>query len=511
MQAPMRQIFWLLMTAAMVWGQRREISVEELRDRIAGAWAGQMIGVSYGAPTEFRSNGKILEGDLPPWNDRRVENSIQQDDLYVDMTFMKVLDEKGPDATTADYGGAFKETQYSLWHANLAARRALRRGIPAELTGTPRYNVHANDIDFQIEADFAGIITPGMPRAGLEIASRAGRVMNYGDGLLGGYFVTCMYSAAYFEKDPVKVVEAGLACLPRNSGYYRIISDTLAAYRAKPGDWKAAWQMLQNKWDQNDVCPEGALRPFNIDATLNGAYIALGLLFGDGDFFRTMDISTRAGQDSDCNPASACGVLGAMRGCKGLPDEWKRGIPAIAQRKFAYTDYSFETIIESSVRLASAIAVKRGGEQRPGSLLIRTEAPVAKPIPLWNDYGRAVERIPVSDARWKWSGTWKNYGSDAKLSDSPGAEAQVQFEGTGFIVAGWYLPAGGKAELWIDGKKAEDFDANSDEVGRKSRETYGHRFDLKPGPHTIAVKVLGQPFRAEGAEVAIQDLVVFRK
>lgn len=507
----MRRIVWLLMTAAMVWGQRREISVEELRDRIAGAWAGQMIGVSYGAPTEFKSNGKILEGDLPPWNDRRVENSIQQDDLYVDMTFMKVLDEKGPDATTADYGAAFKETQYSLWHANLAARRALRRGIPAELTGTPKYNVHANDIDFQIEADFAGIITPGMPRAGLEIASRAGKVMNYGDGLLGGYFVTCMYSAAYFEKDPVKVVEAGLSCLPRNSSYYRIINDTLTAYRAKPGDWKAAWQMLQNKWDQNDVCPEGALRPFNIDATLNGAYIALGLLFGDGDFFRTMDISTRAGQDSDCNPASACGILGAMRGYRGLPEEWKRGIPAIAQRKFAYTDYSFDTIVDSSVKLASAIAVKRGGQQRSGSLLIRTEAPVAKPIPLWNDYGRVVERIAVSDPRWKWSGAWKDYGSDAKLADSPNAEAQIQFEGTGFIVAGWYLPTGGKAELWIDGKKAEDFDANSDERGRKSRETYGHRFDLKPGPHTVAVKVLGQPFQAEGAEVAIQDLVVFRK
>ena len=49
-----------------------------------------------------------------------------------------------------------REAKYRLWHANLAARRALKRGIAPELTGTPRYNAHANDIDFQIESDFVG-------------------------------------------------------------------------------------------------------------------------------------------------------------------------------------------------------------------------------------------------------------------------------------------------------------------------------------------------------------------
>jgi hypothetical protein len=49
-----------------------------------------------------------------------------------------------------------REAKYRLRHANLAARRALKRGIAPELTGTPRYNAHANDIDFQIESDFVG-------------------------------------------------------------------------------------------------------------------------------------------------------------------------------------------------------------------------------------------------------------------------------------------------------------------------------------------------------------------
>ena len=129
----------------------------------------------------------------------------------MDMTFARVLDEKGLDATTEDFGAMFKEAKYRLWHANLAGARALKRGVPAALAGTPKYNAHANDIDFQIEADFIGLMTPGLPRSSNELCWRAGRVMNNGDGIYGGMFVSGMYAAAFFENDPRKVVEAGLA------------------------------------------------------------------------------------------------------------------------------------------------------------------------------------------------------------------------------------------------------------------------------------------------------------
>src|SRR5262245_53245549 len=79
--------------------ESRRITRQTLEDKIRGGWAGQMIGVSYGAPTEFRSNGKIIEGSLP-WTPDRVSNAIQQDDLYVDMTLAETMDRLGLDATT---------------------------------------------------------------------------------------------------------------------------------------------------------------------------------------------------------------------------------------------------------------------------------------------------------------------------------------------------------------------------------------------------------------------------
>ena len=141
--------------------QTRTLSPPGLEDKIRGGWAGKMIGVSYGAPTEFRSNGKINEAELPPWKPERVENAIHQDDLYVGMTMSETMDRLGLQATTEQYGEAFKESQYSLWHANAAARRLLNLGIKAPMSGHPLYNIHANDIDFQIEADFIGMMCPG--------------------------------------------------------------------------------------------------------------------------------------------------------------------------------------------------------------------------------------------------------------------------------------------------------------------------------------------------------------
>ena len=89
-----------------------QISLSTLRDKIAGGWAGQMIGVSYGEPTEFRYREAIIPEDkLPEWDPNAVASAIDQDDLYVDMTFAQVLDDKGLDATTEDFGAMFKEAQ----------------------------------------------------------------------------------------------------------------------------------------------------------------------------------------------------------------------------------------------------------------------------------------------------------------------------------------------------------------------------------------------------------------
>ena len=145
--------------------------------------------------------------------------------------------------------------------------------------------------------------------------------------------------------------------------------------------------MVEDKWDRRDPCPSGALRPFNIDAKLNGAYIALGLLYGGGDFGKTIEITTRAGQDSDCNPASAAGVLGVALGYRAIPEQWKSGIDAIADRKFSYTDFTFHSIVASTEKRAIALIERTGGRREGDTLIVKVQKPEPAKLEIWDNYG----------------------------------------------------------------------------------------------------------------------------
>jgi len=498
--------------------EQRSISVEDLRDKVRGGWAGQMIGVSYGAPTEFAYLNRMMpEADLPVWQPEMIREALNQDDLYVDITFAAALDEYGLDATTADFANMFRDTEFALWHANLAARRALRRGVPGELSGTPKYNMHANDIDFQIEADFIGLMTPGLPQEANALGYRAGRIMNYGDGIYGGMFVSGMYAAAFFENKPRAIVEAGLAVLPAESSYARVIADLLAWHEQYPADWQQVWRLLEDKWNGNEVCPAGAHHPFNIDAKLNGAYVGLGLLFGEGDFEKTMLISTRAGQDSDCNPSSAIGILGVVLGYDGIPAKFTAGIPAIADEKFNYTSYSLNDIVDSSVARAIALIERTGGAVDGGIVTVEIQEPRQARLESWDDYGSVKEQVAFDDERWQWRGDWQRIemkiwrtARASNISGSHGAEATISFEGTGAAITGILLPTGGQAEVYLDGELSRTIDVYPDEPDPKARESIWHEFGLENGRHQLRLVVLGQPFGAsKGSDISITGLLVF--
>ena len=493
----------------------RTITKAELDDRVRGGWAGQMIGVSFGAPTEFKSNGKIIEGDLPVWKPGNVENAIDQDDLYVEMTFAAVMDRIGLDATTEEYGEAFRTSKYQLWHANAAARRLLETGIKAPWSGHPKYNVHANDIDFQIEADFIGLMSPGLPNAARDYSMRVGQVMNFGDGIYGGLFVTGMYAAAFFESDVRRVVEAGLALMPQGSSYAAIIRDVLAWHAADPTNWKTTWQKIQEKWDVEDSCPDGSLRPFNIDARLNGAYIALGLLYGEGDFARTLEVTTRAGQDSDCNPSNAVGILGVMLGYDRIPDVWKSGIPALKARKFAFTDYAFDDIVASTLRRAEKVVIAAGGEVTADGFRIPPQAPVPPILEQW-DMGVPDRIIEAGDAAWQWSDGWTTPAARSdgtptrgRVATAAGAEATLRFTGTAITITGRYAADGGKADVLLDGKPLHGINAWIPE--RTHDNALWHVYGLDPGPHEVRIKTtMPGDTRSTGSTVLVNGAIVYR-
>ena len=341
----------------------RRLKVSDYRQKMMAGWIGQMVGVGWGGPTEFQFQNKIIpEDEVPEWKPELV-NVWGQDDLYVEMTFLRSLEEHGLDVSMRQAGIDFSKSRYMLWHANKAGRDNLRNGIAPPDSSHPQFNSHADDIDYQIEADFSGLISPGLPNSVIALGETFGRLMNYGDGVYAGQFVGCMYAEAFFDNDPLRIVEAGLRCIPEESQYAEMVRDVIAWHQEHPDDWEATWQKVNTKYHENPdyirwLCTEKG-GDFNIDAKINGAYIVMGMLYSQGDFDQSIIISMRCGQDSDCNPSNAGGVLFATTHYDDLADKYVSALEK--DTKFSYTEYDFEGLADVCVKLARQIVVQAGG------------------------------------------------------------------------------------------------------------------------------------------------------
>ena len=507
----------VLLTASCSHQEAETVTIDNvvLRDKIAGGWAGKMLGVSYGGPTEFVAHGFILE-DTIDWTPSKVNFSLMEDDIYVQLTFMMTMDQYGIDAPAKKFHELFAKSGYKLWHANVQARKNYFDSIFPPQSGHPDFNAHADDIDFQIEADYIGFICPGMPATANRIADKIGHIMNYGDGVYGGMFVAALYSAAFFDDDIQKIVQKALLSLPEESDYAKIIRDVILLYQAYPDNWRDAWHELEHKWAATDVC--GAGSTYNIDAKFNGAYIVMGLLYGGGDPFMTMDISTRCGQDSDCNPSNAMAVLGVIKGFSGLPQEYQNAVNAIGDSIFIHTDYTFNKAVDHSVKYAKELTVANGGRLSGDKLHIKVQSP--EPAILEDAFPGLVfdSRVSVfGNEGWTFKGKWQTHkkGSgenQSMVSMEAGDEAEFSFEGTGVFISGnWYKDCG-IADIYVDGEFKRTVDAFFNYSGQQpSNEKLIPILNLPDGKHTVRIVVKGEKRpESEGTRIYLTEATTFR-
>lgn len=470
-------VVWLVLLPMAGMAKRVNISRHDLMDKIKGGWAAQTIGCTYGGPTEFRYLGSVIPEEVPiEWDDDVIRRTFESwpglyDDIYMDLTFLRVLRDEGLDAPATSLAHAYAHARYPLWHANQAGRFNILRGLQPPMSGHWRNNPHADDIDFQIEADFAGIISPGMPNAASGLSDRVGHIMNYGNGWYGGVYVGAMYALAYIYNDVETIVRQALLTIPRKSRFHRAMQDVISWHAQYPADWKQTWQLVQDKYTDEVGCPDGVKAPFDIDALLNSAYIVLGLLYGEGDFDRTLEITTRCGQDSDCNPASAGGILGCMLGYSHLPEKWMKSLRGVEDISFAHTDISLNRVYEYSMELARQTILRNGGTELADSFLIRRQKPKAV---------RFEESFPGMSV------------SEVRTGGPLGEFGEQVFCGTGFVVAGGVECPDAKyvaeVEAVVDGRSLGVMRCPADFHDRTCELAWN--YGLKRAEHTLSLRWL---------------------
>ncbi len=365
----------------------RRLSVVEYRDKMKAGWIGQIAGVAWGAPTEFKFNDRIIpDNEMPTWKPEMINNSFGQDDVYVEMTFLRTMELYGLDCSIRQAGIDFANTSYPLWCANAAGRSNLRKGIAPPDSSHPKYNSCATIIDYQIESDYSGLIAPGMPNVAIAMGEKFGRLVNYGDGMYAGQFIGAMVAEAFFERDIRKVIEAGLRAIPVDSQYAAFVRDMLKWSREVP-EWEKTWELLNQKYCKNPEYIKKYAGSSPVDSRINGAYALMGLLYGNGDPDRTIIIATRCGKDSDCNPSTAGGVLFTMLGYKKLPERFTKLLDE--KKIFTSTVYNVPALLDVCEKLTRQAVVHEGGrieKDANGAEFFVIPVKAAAPAPLLSSF-----------------------------------------------------------------------------------------------------------------------------
>jgi hypothetical protein len=378
-----------LLQASNLFPATLKMSRAVLEDKIKGGWLGKTMGVCIGGPTEWGATNAMYTDSInfAP----SMAGGYSQDDLYVQIPFIQAMDSKlnQPNgifaATMQDYGDAFRITGFAIWAANEQSRGLLQSGYLPPFTGMWAGSGHRNNsegdaIDFQIESDWVGLMCPAMPQTAIALLDRAGHVIGYGDGLYGGYYLGACDALAFQYSDIHTIVKEAVKVLPVQSLYYRCIADIIRFHDANPdSNYAACWRHTNATWRpqiRSDMRKDRGLA-----AMINGAWVTIGLLYGNGDILKSIEYACRCGDDSDCNPSNAGAIVGALIGYNAQPVAWKNSLAYWGDhyppRYYEGSQFTWTNLLTSSYNRAYKAIAAGGGAVGTDSLSIEVQSPPA--------------------------------------------------------------------------------------------------------------------------------------
>jgi len=347
----------LFLSTAPAQQTYRRLPVKEFRDRMKAGWVGQMAGAAWGMPIEFQFNGEIVpESRVPEWDPPMINDTLTNDDTFRDTQLLYLLDRIGIDITPrramVEHALVWQPPSSQL----LAGFYPPGRGVYFSI----------------ISADVVGLVSPGLPNSAISLSEQLAGRMN--DDVYAGQWLDGMYTEAFFEKSPRKLIQAGLRMIPEDCRMAAAIRDVIQWHDDNPDDWQKTWHLIQNKWRgigggwTVSGLPPGTPPP---GSYVNTMYVVMSLLYGNGDLQKSMRICVQSGDDTDSTTPSVGGVLATSMGYASMPEQFKAPIDEHTKLHYLFDNnawqgyakgvYTMPEVYEATERVARRVILKAGG------------------------------------------------------------------------------------------------------------------------------------------------------
>lgn len=302
-------------------------------EKVYAGFLGMNIGIRIGAPVEptIWSYERIQKtyGEITAYVKDYI-NFAADDDANGPFYFLRALvdDAGNRPLTPEDVGRAWlnytREGVGMFWWGGYGrstehtAYLNLKAGIPAPQSGSIAQNgiTLAEQIGGQIFIDTWGLISPGNPAMAAQLAECSASVSHDGEGLEGARFISACIALAFTHDDIYEIVSKALEQVGAESVYRKVAQAVIDFHEAHQEDFRACRAMLNEHWGYDKYPGVCHIIP-------NAGVCVLSMLYGAGDFSRTVEIATMCGWDTDCNAGNVGTVLGVMNSLSGLPAHYR--------------------------------------------------------------------------------------------------------------------------------------------------------------------------------------------
>ena len=290
-----------------------KLDKKKYADKVQACWIGKNIGGTMGTPFEgLRQINDIQGFTTAPGV------VLPNDDLDLQLVWLYALEQCGPAAINANLLGEHWISYITPhWNEYGLGKCNLKRGIPAPMSGDYD-NDWRNSNGAWIRSEVWATVSPAMPHVAAKYAMEDAMVDHgAGEGTFAAAFVAALQSAAFVVSDLRKCIEVGLASIPDDSRMAKSIKFVLECY-----DNGMSWIDARNAVQQlNADIGNGWF-----EAPSNVTYAAIGLLWGEGDFKKSMITAINCGDDTDCTGATVGATMGILYGMAGIPEDWRQYI-----------------------------------------------------------------------------------------------------------------------------------------------------------------------------------------
>lgn len=322
--------------------------IVNLESKISGAWFGRICGCLLGKPIEGIRSDELIpflkETDNYPmkryvqrsdlteevlskykfsFSSRRYADEIDSmpfdDDTNYTVLYQQIIEKYGRDFTPFDVSRAWLD--YQPKNAYCTAERVafcnFVKGYEPPYSAIYK-NPYREWIGAQIRGDYFGYINPGNPELAAEMAWRDASISHTKNGIYGEMFVAAMIAVAAETTNLQDIILGGLAQIPKTSRLYKEIKTVLSMYNENKPE-EECLKYIQEHY--NEYTSHGWCHTIS-----NAMIVVTALLYGKGDYGKSICMAVQSAYDTDCNGATVGSILGMANGIESIPEYWTKPI-----------------------------------------------------------------------------------------------------------------------------------------------------------------------------------------